>query len=88
MSEIYRRPVLIYSYGTEPSHKYNLASEEDPIRLSYHGKSHYNAVVSSDWNLEMRLLGSTQPGIIENEALNLASQNHQAHMILNNEAQK
>jgi len=40
----------------------------EPIRLSYHGKSHYNAVVSKEWNHD-KIYVNSEPGTIENEAL-------------------
>lgn len=46
MSEIYNRPIEIYAYSIEPMrtfHETNFQKNE-PIRLSYHGMSHYNSV--------------------------------------------
>ena len=87
MSEIYARPILVYSYSTEPRHKYNIASTEQPIILSYHGKCHYNAIVDKDWSLNMRLAGNTEPGVIEDRAIMMASHHHQEHMRQNEEAE-
>jgi OTU domain-containing protein 5 len=50
MSEIYRRPIEIYAYSSEPMRKYNEhcgAEGEQPLRLSYHGRNHYNCVLPS-----------------------------------------
>lgn len=44
MSEIYDRPVEIYAYAAEPMRTFHEAGEGPPIRLSYHGKAHYNSV--------------------------------------------
>ena len=44
-----------------------------PIRLSYRGKSYYNAVVSLDWKETDRLVKS-KPGEMENEAIRMSKQ--------------
>ena len=43
-------------------------STAEPIRLSYHGKSHYNSVVPKDWNYE-KVIVKSEPGYLEDEAL-------------------
>ncbi|KAK4492276.1 hypothetical protein RD792_003079 [Penstemon davidsonii] len=47
LSEMYNRPIHIYSYSTEPINifhgSYN--TETPPIRLSYHHGNHYNSLV-------------------------------------------
>ena len=46
--EIFNRPVHVYSYGADPINIFhgNYDSKDNPpIRLSYHGGNHYNAVV-------------------------------------------
>lgn len=40
----------------------------EPFRLSYHGRSHYNVVVSKEWNTD-QIYVKTEPGTLENEAL-------------------
>ena len=50
MAELYQLPVAIYEYGMQPETMFNMelfiAEEQDRIlRLSYHRKNHYNAVV-------------------------------------------
>ncbi|KAK0400367.1 hypothetical protein QR680_003464 [Steinernema hermaphroditum] len=52
MTEIYARPIEIYQYDTIPLRSFtpvhtneSPANANAPIRLSYHGKTHYNAVV-------------------------------------------
>lgn len=52
ISEIYLRPIEIYEYSTEPKNIFNPRIEPSsslepnaPLRLSYHGSSHYNSVV-------------------------------------------
>jgi hypothetical protein len=67
MSEIYNRPVEVYAYSHKPLRTYQKeASEQPPIRLSYHFRSHYNSVVGPDFHVN--LLTST-PGLIEKEAI-------------------
>ena len=44
-----------------------------PIRLSYHGSSHYNAVISLSWK-ESDSLIKTKPGEVEAEAIQLSVQ--------------
>jgi len=60
MSEIYDRPIEIYAYSTESMRTFHEQEDErnrKPIRLSYHGKSHYNSVVNLDWQPNQRLEG-------------------------------
>ncbi|POO01278.1 OTU domain-containing protein 5/Otubain-like deubiquitinase [Trema orientale] len=47
LSEMYNRPIHIYSYGTEPINIFhgNYNTDTPPIRLSYHHGNHYNALV-------------------------------------------
>lgn len=50
LSEIYRRPIEIYAYSSQPMRTFHESTEEgeetiEPIRVSYHGRNHYNAVV-------------------------------------------
>ncbi|EDQ91068.1 uncharacterized protein MONBRDRAFT_6817 [Monosiga brevicollis MX1] len=45
MSEIYNRRIEVYSYDTHPINIFQGSSHsEAPIRLSYHGQVHYNAI--------------------------------------------
>jgi len=47
LSEIYNRSIEIYAYSSEPMrtfHEVN-TNNQNPIRLSYHGASHYNSVM-------------------------------------------
>ncbi len=50
LSELYGRPITIYAYSTDPL--WWLGEQEnsdiEPIRISYHNWSHYNAVVNKD----------------------------------------
>ncbi|VDP93039.1 unnamed protein product [Echinostoma caproni] len=46
MAELYNRPVEIYHDSVEPINVFHADySKEFPIRLSYHGRVHYNSVV-------------------------------------------
>lgn len=48
MSEMYNRPVELYCYNMTPINIYNpeqLKNGHDPLRLSYHRYSHYNAIL-------------------------------------------
>ncbi|KAK4763377.1 hypothetical protein SAY86_009145 [Trapa natans] len=48
MSEMYNRPIHIYSYSTEPINTFqgNYNTDTPPIRLSYHHGNHYNSLVN------------------------------------------
>lgn len=48
IAEIYNRPIEVYEYSIEPRNTFQSAFEtdNDPIRLSYHGRNHYNSVVN------------------------------------------
>ena len=41
----------------------------EPIRVSYHGRSHYNAVIGANWDPQNDKLIKTEPGQIEAQAL-------------------
>ncbi|OMO91830.1 Ovarian tumor, otubain [Corchorus capsularis] len=47
MSEMYNRPIHIYSYSTEPINIFHGSYNTDtpPVRLSYHHGNHYNSLV-------------------------------------------
>ena len=47
VAEIYNRPIEVYEYSIEPKNTFQSAYQTDnePIRLSYHGRNHYNSVV-------------------------------------------
>jgi len=46
LSEIYNRSIEIYAYSNEPMRTFHEAglNKEEPIRISYHGSSHYNSI--------------------------------------------
>lgn len=47
LSEMYNRPIHMYSYTTEPINIFhgNYSTDTPPIRLSYHHGNHYNSLV-------------------------------------------
>ncbi|XP_070559838.1 OTU domain-containing protein 5-like [Ptychodera flava] len=47
LSEMYNRPIEVYSYSLEPMNTFhgNHRTDNEPIRVSYHGNVHYNSVV-------------------------------------------
>lgn len=47
LSEMYNRPIEVYSYSAEPINTFHGEQRTDnpPIRLSYHRHVHYNSVV-------------------------------------------
>ncbi|KAF8397939.1 hypothetical protein HHK36_016865 [Tetracentron sinense] len=47
LSEMYNRPIHIYSYSTEPINTFqgSYITDTPPIRLSYHHGNHYNSLV-------------------------------------------
>ena len=47
MSEMYNRPIHIYSYSTEPINTFHGSYDTDtpPVRLSFHHGNHYNSLV-------------------------------------------
>ena len=70
MSEIYGKPIEIYSYSNQPMRTFHEHCDNmvEPIRLSYHGMSHYNAVVPMSWTKDS-IYVKTQPGEVEEKAI-------------------
>ncbi|CAA6663748.1 unnamed protein product [Spirodela intermedia] len=54
LSEMYNRPIHIYSYSTEPINIFHggYGTDTPPIRLSYHRGNHYNSVVDPRLNID------------------------------------
>jgi len=48
IAEIYNRPIEVYEYSSEPKNTFQsvFQTDNEPIRLSYHGRNHYNSVVN------------------------------------------
>ena len=70
LSEIYGRPIEIYAYSSQPMRTFHEQPEEGeeqltPIRVSYHGRNHYNAVVPQDWAPLEHKLVKEEAGTIE-----------------------
>ena len=60
MSEIYKCPVEIFAYSDKPMKTFHESvGSSTPMRLSYHGRSHYNSVVEKDRHYPLLL---TAPG--------------------------
>jgi len=60
LSEIYDRSIQIYAYSGEPMRTFHEVStnNQEPIRLSYHGSSHYNSI---------KKIGQENDGVLDNE---------------------
>ena len=74
LSEIYNSPIEIYAYRSEPMRTFHEDQQNNnkPIRLSYHGKEHYNSV---QLIIPPHILNqSLQPGVIEKKALEQSRQ--------------
>ena len=91
ISEIYNRPIEIYSGSNKPLKtfhenikEFNLKDEKEenkrvkisPIRVSYHGKEHYNSVVPTKFDFDIWRnykdnMINKPPGEYENEVLKL-----------------
>ncbi|CAG9326059.1 unnamed protein product [Blepharisma stoltei] len=49
MSELYDRSIEIYAYANQPMRTFHESyGEGTPIRLAYHGRSHYNSIIGKD----------------------------------------
>jgi OTU domain-containing protein 5 len=69
MSEIYNKPIEIYAYHSEPMRTFHedflkLENSKKPIRLSYHGKEHYNSIRDFKSKEEEEKL-EIEPGVFE-----------------------
>lgn len=75
LSEIYFRPIEIYSGTTEPLkcfHEKKIKGKE-PIRISYHGSKHYNSVIPTNeesYEKYIKNIIDTEPGIYEDNIIN------------------
>ena len=77
MSEIYNRKVEIYALSEVPMKTFREASMDrlereqtsEPIRLSYHGMNHYNALVPIDQEEFKKSLTTVEPGVFEDMEL-------------------
>jgi len=79
MSEIYNRPVEIYSYSTSPIKSFHEnnnfirfnreTNALPPIRLAYHGRKHYNSLIPIDPNIYKLSILNLKIGIFEDKVL-------------------
>lgn len=67
ISEIYNRPISIFSYSTEPFRRFSEENElsGSPLLLSYHKNSHYNAIMKDG----QKPMLETEPGQVEKVAI-------------------
>lgn len=76
IAEIYNRPIEVYEYSLEPKNTFQaeFQTDNEPIRLSYHGRMHYNSVVDPYKATIGVGLGLPQliPGLAEKNLLNEA----------------
>ena len=96
LSEIYNRPIEIYSGSTKPlrsfheDKKFYLDKNNKnkdivltPIRISYHGKKHYNSIVPIKNDYDNKYINyknniiKTKPGIYENKIIKIAKDNEE-----------
>lgn len=49
-------------------------AQVQPIRVSYHGRNHYNAIVPTDWDPVTHRYIQEVEGIVESQALQLAEE--------------
>jgi OTU domain-containing protein 5 len=70
ISEIYNRPVEIYAYANTPMRTFHENEGEGrPMKLAYHGQSHYNSITSKDKHTP---LIDASPGSVEATAIQRA----------------
>jgi len=67
---MYKRSIKIYAYSSEPLRTFHETqdSTQEPFRLSYHGKSHYNSILAVGWKQRNKFFDS-QPGVVEDAAI-------------------
>ena len=71
MSEIFNKPIEIYAYRNEPMRTFHESEFEggNPMRVSYHGKCHYNSIILIDGGKQE---AGMEPGWQEDEAISSA----------------
>ena len=85
LSEIYNRPIEIYSGSEKPlrcfhEDKNDYDRNVIPIRLSYHGRKHYNSVIplkDAEYKFKMYIINliQTNPGVYEEKIIKIAKDN-------------
>ena len=83
ISELYNRPIEIYSGSDKPLktfheniNEFNLKQKISPIRISYHGQEHYNSIIPRKNNYEIWInykdsMINTTPGEYEEQILKM-----------------
>ncbi|XP_035676308.1 OTU domain-containing protein 5-B-like [Branchiostoma floridae] len=71
MSEMYNRPIEVYQYSTEPCNTFHgmHVTDNEPIRVSYHMKRHYNSIVNP-WKATIGVglgLPAFKPGLADKQ---------------------
>jgi len=79
MSEMYNRPIEIYSYSTSPIKSFHEnnnfirfnreTNAVPPIRLTYHGRKHFNSLIPIDPNIYKLNILNLKIGIFEDKVL-------------------
>lgn len=81
LSEIYDLPISIFAYSSKPMKTFHESEDasDDVIRLSYHGKSHYNCILvqTAASGASKSLLDPSKAGNVEEEALNFSRERNQ-----------
>lgn len=71
ISEVYQRPIEVYAFQSVPIHVYTQKGTGQPIRLSYHFRSHYNSIVEEN---QIFSLSDSVPGAFESKTIAEAKQ--------------
>ena len=79
MAELYAMPIEIFEYTVTPARVFNKEKTRRAkyglfLRLSYHSKNHYNAVVPANKSKRTAIY-SQEPGMIENQRITLVMAN-------------
>lgn len=85
MSELYNRPIEVYSYSIEPINTYHGAykTDNEPIRVSYHRNRHYNSLIDP-WKATIGVglgLPGLQPGLADKNLVKTAVQQSESMQI-------
>lgn len=87
LSEIYNRTVLLYSYANSPMKIIEQDSSKWPVRVSYHGHTHYNSVMPIDSDF-CEPPTSEAPGVIENNCIDEAEKQQEEEKQQERQAKK
>lgn len=83
IAELFNRPVEVYQYSLEPMNTFhsNYKTDNEPIRISYHGGVHYNSVVDpykATIGVGLGLPGY-QPGLADRNLMEKALKHSEDH---------